>query len=44
MAFEISNEPHHGGTVDEVKAYINKMVAFDAQNRMYEAYFLQHEP
>jgi hypothetical protein len=27
LAFEISNEPHHGGTVDEVKAYINKMVA-----------------
>ncbi|MFT3739070.1 MAG: hypothetical protein QM786_09950 [Breznakibacter sp.] len=27
LAFEISNEPHHGGTVDETKTYINKMVA-----------------
>jgi hypothetical protein len=27
IAFEISNEPHHSGTVEQVKAYINKMVA-----------------
>ncbi len=25
IAFEVSNEPHHGGSQDEVKAYINKM-------------------
>ncbi|GAO30233.1 cellulase family glycosylhydrolase [Geofilum rubicundum] len=27
IAFEISNEPHHGGTYDEVKTFINRMVA-----------------
>ncbi|HKK67638.1 MAG TPA: cellulase family glycosylhydrolase, partial [Bacteroidales bacterium] len=26
IAFEISNEPHHSGSKDEVNAYINKMV------------------
>jgi hypothetical protein len=27
VGFEVSNEPHHKGTRDEVKAYINRMVA-----------------
>ncbi|WP_044084383.1 glycoside hydrolase 5 family protein [Marinilabilia salmonicolor] len=27
IAFEVSNEPHHGGSVEEVKAYINRMVS-----------------
>ena len=27
IAFEISNEPHHRGTPEEVKSFINKMVA-----------------
>jgi hypothetical protein len=27
LAFEISNEPHHRGTPDEVKSFIKKMVA-----------------
>jgi hypothetical protein len=27
IAFEVSNEPHHGGSEEEVKSYINKMVA-----------------
>ncbi len=26
IAFEISNEPHHRGTLEEVKSFINKMV------------------
>jgi len=26
IAFEVSNEPHHGGSKNEVKAYINKLV------------------
>ena len=26
IAFEVSNEPHHGGTPEEVTTYINKMV------------------
>ena len=27
IAFEVSNEPHHQGTVEEVTAFINRMVA-----------------
>ena len=27
IAFEVSNEPHHPGTVEEVTAFINRMVA-----------------
>ena len=27
IAFEISNEPHHKGSVEEVKSYINKMIS-----------------
>lgn len=27
IAFEVSNEPHHRGTPEEVKSFINKMVA-----------------
>lgn len=27
VAFEVSNEPHHPGTVEEVKDFINRMVA-----------------
>ena len=27
LAFEVSNEPHHGGSMEEVRTYINRMVA-----------------
>jgi hypothetical protein len=39
LAFEISNEPHHGGTVESVTAYINTMVASMRQTKCTKPIF-----